>query len=156
VFYADGRFVLLVSVADDSSALRSCLLQRACKKGAGSLAPHLVAKTTAQSGLPLRPGKCATQTHDYIRHGTTTLFAALDVLQGTVIGGCFDRRQHEEFLKFLRQIDRETPQDRQLHLVADNYSTHKHAAVKNWVKRHPRFHLHFTPTSSSWLNLVER
>ena len=109
-----------------------------------------------QLGLPLRPGKCATMTHDYIRHGTTTLFAALDVLQGTVIGGCFDRHRHEEFLKFLRQLDRETPPDRQLHLVVDNYATHKHPAVKNWLKRHPRFHLHFTPTSSSWLNLVER
>lgn len=109
-----------------------------------------------QLGLPLRPGKCATLTHDYIRHGTTTLFAALDVLQGTVIGGCFDRHRHEEFLKFLRQIDRETPPDRPLHLVVDNYATHKHPAVKNWLQRHPRFHLHFTPTSSSWLNLVER
>lgn len=109
-----------------------------------------------QLGLPLRAGKCATMTHDYIRHGTTTLFAALDVLQGTVIGGCFDRHRHEEFLKFLRQIDRETAPDRQLHLVVDNYATHKHPTVKNWLKRHPRFHLHFTPTSSSWLNLVER
>lgn len=109
-----------------------------------------------QLGLPLRPGKCATMTYDYIRHGTTTLFAALNVLQGTVIGGCFDRHRHEEFLKFLRQIDRETRPDRQLHLVVDNYATHKHPAVKNWLKRHPRFHLHFTPTSSSWLNLVER
>lgn len=109
-----------------------------------------------QLGLPLRPGKCATMTHDYIRHGTTTLFAALDVLQGTIIGGCFDRHRHEEFLKFLRQIDRETLPDRQLHLVVDNYATHKHPAVKNWLKRHPRFRLHFTPTSSSWLNLVER
>jgi transposase len=109
-----------------------------------------------QLGLPLRPGKCATMTHDYVRHGTTTLFAALDVLQGTVIGGCFERHRHEEFLRFLRQIDRETTPDRQLHLVVDNYATHKHPAVKNWLKRHPRFHLHFTPTSSSWLNLVER
>jgi len=109
-----------------------------------------------QLGLPLRSGKCATLTHDYIRHGTTTLFAALDMLQGTVIGGCFDRHRHEEFLKFLRHIDQETPPDRQLHLVVDNYATHKHPAVKNWIRRHPRFHLHFTPTSSSWLNLVER
>lgn len=109
-----------------------------------------------QLGLPLRPGNCATMTHDYIRHGTTTLFAALDVLQGTVIGGCFERHRHEEFLRFLRHIDRETPPDRQLHLVVDNYATHKHPAVKNWLKQHARFHLHFTPTSSSWLNLVER
>ena len=109
-----------------------------------------------QPGLPLKPGRCGTLTHDYVRHGTTTLFAALDVLQGTVIGGCFDRHRHEEFLKFLRQIDRETPQERQLHLVVDNYATHKHPKVQSWLKRHPRFHLHFTPTSSSWLNLVER
>jgi len=109
-----------------------------------------------QPGLPLKSGRCATVTHDYVRHGTTTLFAALDVLQGTVIGGCFDRHRHEEFLKFLRQIDRATPPDRQLHLVVDNYATHKHPQVKNWLKRHRRFHLHFTPTSSSWLNLVER
>ena len=95
-------------------------------------------------------------THDYLRHGTTTLFAALDVLHGTVIGGCFDRHRHEEFLKFLRQIDRETAPDQQLHLVVDNYATHKHPAVKKWLNRHRRFHLHFTPTSSCWLNLVER
>jgi len=109
-----------------------------------------------QPGLPLKPGRCGTMTHDYLRHGTTTLFAALDVLHGTVIGGCFDRHRHEEFLKFMRQIDRETPPEQQLHLVVDNYATHKHPKVKNWLKRHPRFHLHFTPTSSSWLNLVER
>jgi transposase len=109
-----------------------------------------------QPGLPLKAGRCATMTHDYVRHGTTTLFAALDVLQGTVIGGCFDRHRHEEFLKFLRQIDRETPPDRELHLIIDNYATHKHPKVQSWLKRHPRFHLHFTPTSSSWLNLVER
>jgi transposase len=109
-----------------------------------------------QPGLPLKPGRCGTMTHDYVRHGTTTLFAALDVLEGTVIGGCFERHRHEECLKFLRQIDRETPPERQLHLVVDNYATHKHPKVQTWLKRHPRFHLHFTPTSSSWLNLVER
>jgi transposase len=109
-----------------------------------------------QPGLPLKRGRCATITHDYLRHGTTTLFAALDVLQGTVIGGCFARHRHEEFLKFLRQIERETPSERQLHLIVDNYATHKHPKVKSWLKRHPRFHLHFTPTSASWLNLIER
>jgi transposase len=109
-----------------------------------------------QPGLPLKPGRCGTMTHDYVRHGTTTLFAALDVLQGTVIGGCFARHRHEEFLKFLRQINRETPLERPLHLVVDNYATHKHAKVRAWVQRHARFHFHFTPTSSSWLNLVER
>jgi transposase len=109
-----------------------------------------------QLGLPLKPNRCATLTPDYMRHGTTTLFAALDVLEDTVIGGCFDRHRHEESLKFLRRIDRQTSPDRQLHLIVGNYATHKHPAVKNWLKRHPRFHLHFTPTSSSWLNLVER
>lgn len=101
------------------------------------------------SGLPLKPGRCGTMTHDDVRPGTTTPFAALDVLQGTVIGGGFDRHRHEEFLRFLRQIDRETPLDRQLHLIVDHYATHKHPKVQAWLKRHSRFHLHFTPTSSS-------
>jgi transposase len=109
-----------------------------------------------QPGLPLKPGRCGTMTHDYVRHGTTTLFAALDILEGTVIGGCFERHRHEAFLRFLRQLDRETPPQRQLHLVVDNYATHKHPKVQTWLKRPRRFHLHFTPTSSSWLNLVER
>ena len=95
-------------------------------------------------------------THDYVRHGTTTLFAALNVLEGTVIGGCFERHRHEEFLKFLRQIDRQTPPHLTLHLIVDNYGTHKHERVRRWLERHRRFHPHFTPTSSSWLNLVER
>lgn len=109
-----------------------------------------------QPGLPLKRGRCGTMTHDYVRHGTTTLFAALNVLEGTVIGGCFERHRHEEFLRFLRQVDRQTPAELQLHLIVDNYATHKHPQVKRWLKRHRRFHLHFTPTSSSWLNLVER
>lgn len=109
-----------------------------------------------QPGLPLKRGRCGTMTHDYVRHGTTTLFAALNVLEGTVIGGCFDRHRHEEFLKFLRQIDRQTPPHLTLHLIVDNYGTHKHERVRRWLAKHPRFHLHFTPTSSSWLNLVER
>lgn len=109
-----------------------------------------------QPGLPMKRGRCGTMTHDYVRHGTTTLFAALNVLEGTVIGGCFERHRHEEFLKFLRQIDRQTPARLALHLVVDNYGTHKHESVQKWLARHPRFHLHFTPTSSSWLNLVER
>jgi transposase len=95
-------------------------------------------------------------THDYKRHGTTTLFAALNVLDGTVIGRCAKRHRHQEFIRFLRVIDERTPADLDLHLVVDNYATHKHPAVKAWLARHPRFHLHFTPTSSSWLNLVER
>ena len=109
-----------------------------------------------QPGLPLKRGRCGTMTHDYVRHGTTTLFAALNVLEGTVIGECFSRHRHEEFLKFMRQIDRQTPSEMNLHLIVDNYATHKHPAVKQWIVKHPRFHLHFTPTSSSWLNLVER
>jgi transposase len=109
-----------------------------------------------QPGLPMKRGRCGTMTHDYVRHGTTTLFAALNVLDGTVIGSCFDRHRHEEFLKFLRQVDRQTPTGMDLHLIVDNYATHKHPKVKNWIKRHKRFHLHFIPTSSSWLNLVER
>ena len=109
-----------------------------------------------QPGLPMKKGRCGTMTHDYLRHGTTTLFAALNVLDGSVIGSCFDRHRHEEFLKFLRQVDRDTPAGMDLHLIVDNYSTHKHPKVKRWIERHKRFHLHFIPTSSSWLNLVER
>ena len=109
-----------------------------------------------QPGLPMKKGRCGTMTHDYKRNGTTCLFAALNVLDGSVIGSCYPRHRHEEFLKFLRQINRETPVDRELHLILDNYGTHNHEAVRDWLDQHPRFHLHFTPTSSSWLNLVER
>jgi transposase len=105
--------------------------------------------------LPLRPGIPARQTHDYKRNGTTTLFAALSMLDGKVIGDCMPKHRHQEFIRFLRKIDAETP-ELQLHLIVDNYGTHKHPSVQSWLKRHPRFHLHFTPTSSSWLNLVER
>ncbi len=106
--------------------------------------------------LPLRPGIPARQTHDYKRNGTTTLFAALNVLDGTIISKCMNKHRHQEFLDFLRKLDKETPQHLQLHLILDNYATHKHIKVKNWLKRHKRFHMHFTPTSSSWLNLIER
>ena len=109
-----------------------------------------------QPGLPMKKGRAGTMTHDYKRHGTTTLFAALDVATGKVIGECMKRHRHQEFLRFLRRIDALTPQSLDLHVVVDNYSTHKHAKVKAWLKRHPRFHLHFTPTSASWINLVER
>jgi len=105
--------------------------------------------------LPLRPGIPARQTHDYMRHGTTTLFAALNMLDGTVIGDCMPRHRHQEFVRFLQLIDTKTPSDLDVHLIVDNYGTHKHQRVKNWLKRHPRFYLHFTPTSSSWLNMVE-
>ena len=109
-----------------------------------------------QPSLPMVKGRAATMTHDYKRNGTTTLFAALDVLTGKVIGQCLPRHRHVEFLKFLRKIERETPKGLQVHLICDNYATHKHPNVKAWLTKHPRFHLHFTPTSSSWLNLVER
>ena len=105
---------------------------------------------------PLRPGIPARQTHDYTRHGTTTLFAALSMLDGKVIGDCMPRHRHQEFIRFLQLINVQTPSDRELHLIVDNYGTHKHVRVKAWLKRHPRFHLHFIPTSSSWLNMVER
>jgi len=109
-----------------------------------------------QPGLPLKKGRCGTMTHDYKRNGTTTLFAALEIVQGKVIGQCYQRHRHQEFLKFLRTLDKEFPGQVPLHLVMDNYGTHKHENVRNWLKRHPRFVLHFVPTSSSWLNLVER
>ncbi len=109
-----------------------------------------------QPSLPIKPGRAGTMTHDYKRNGTTTLFAALDVLTGTVIGQCLPRHRHTEFLKFLRKIDREVPKGLQVHLILDNYSTHKHENVKKWLAKHPRFQLHFIPTSSSWLNMVER
>jgi transposase len=109
-----------------------------------------------QPSLPMIKGRAATMTHDYKRNGTTTLFAALDVLTGKVIGQCLPRHRHEEFLRFLRTIERQTPKGLQVHLICDNYATHKHPDVKAWLAKHPRFHMHFTPTSSSWLNLVER
>src|SRR5882757_5217165 len=109
-----------------------------------------------QPGLPMKKGRAGTMTHDYKRNGTTTLFAALNMLDGNVIGTCMPRHRHREFLRFLKQIDQQTPADLDLHLVVDNYATHKTPAVKRWLKVHPRFHLHFTPTSASWLNMVER
>jgi transposase len=109
-----------------------------------------------QPGLPIKKGRCGTMTHDYKRNGTTTLFAALEVLQGRVIGECFERHRHQELLRFLRRLDREFPGEIPLHLVMDNYGTHKHPRVQTWLQRHPRFVPHFVPTSSSWLNLVER
>ena len=108
-----------------------------------------------QPSLPMKPGRCGTLTHDYKRHGTTTLFAALNVLTGTVIGQCHGRHRHQEFLKFLRRLDRAFPRDLALHVILDNYGTHKHRTVRAWLDAHPRFTLHFTPTGASWLNLVE-
>jgi transposase len=109
-----------------------------------------------QPGLPLKKGRCGTMTHDYKRNGTTTLFAALSMLDGHVIGECMPRHRHQEFIRFLKKVDVETPADLELHLIIDNYATHKHPRVTSWLRRHPRFRLHFTPTASSWLNLVER
>jgi len=109
-----------------------------------------------QPGLPMKKGRCGTMTHDYKRNGTTTLFAALEVLEGKVVGQCFQRHRHQEFLRFLRRLDQEFSGETALHLVMDNYGTHKHPNVKAWMKKHPRFIPHFVPTSSSWLNLVER
>jgi hypothetical protein len=104
----------------------------------------------------MKKGRAGTMTHDYKRNGTTTLFAALNVLTGAVIGECLPRHRHEEFLEFLRKVDREVPKGLAIHMILDNYATHKHPDVKAWLEKHPRFHLHFIPTSSSWLNLLER
>jgi len=109
-----------------------------------------------QPGLPLKKGRCGTMTHDYKRNGTTCLFAALNLLEGTVIGSCYPRHRNVEFLKFLRKINSETPKGLNLHLILDNYGTHTHPNVRKWLEKHPRFHLHFIPTSSSWVNLIER
>jgi transposase len=109
-----------------------------------------------QPGLPIKKGRCGTRTHDYKRNGTTTLFAALEILEGKVIGECYGRQRHQEFIKFLRRLDEEFPAELNLHLVVDNYGTHKHPKVQSWLERHPRCKLHFIPTSSSWLNQVER
>jgi transposase len=118
--------------------------------------PQVQALERTAPVLPVRPGSAERHTSDYIRHGTTTLFAALDVLTGTVIGQCLPRHRHEEFLSFLTTIEGEVPSGLQVHVVLDNYSAHKHPSVQTWLRRHRRFHLHFTPTSSSWLNQVER
>jgi transposase len=117
---------------------------------------QIQALNRTQPGLPMKRGRAGTMTHDYQRNGTTTLFAALNTLDGTVISMCQERHRHEEWLKFLRLIDRKTPKHLQLHLIVDNYATHKHPDVQQWLAKHPRFVTHFTPTSASWLNMVER
>ena len=109
-----------------------------------------------QPGLPIKRGRCGTMTHDYRRNGTASLFAALDVAEGTVIGRCYERHRHQEFLGFLKHLDARYDELLDLHIIIDNYATHTHPVVKRWLKRHSRFKLHFTPTGSSWLNLVER
>lgn len=108
-----------------------------------------------QPTLPLVKGRCGTRTHDYVRNGTTTLFAAIELGHGEVIAKCMPRHRHQEWIKFLQLIDESTPPELDLHLIVDNYATHKHAKVKTWLKKHPRFHMHFIPTSSSWLNVIE-
>jgi transposase len=108
-----------------------------------------------QPGLPIVKGRCGTMTHDYKRNGTTTLFAAIEVGQGEVIATCMKRHRHQEWIKFLKLVDEKTPEELDLHVIVDNYATHKHPKVKKWLERHPRFHMHFIPTSSSWLNVVE-
>jgi transposase len=109
-----------------------------------------------QPGLPLKRGRCGTMTHDYKRNGTTSLFAAMNVLDGTIISQCQSRHRHQEWLKFLKLIKSQVPGDVPIHLICDNYATHKHPKVQAWAKRNPRFHFHFTPTSASWLNMIER
>ena len=109
-----------------------------------------------QPGLPIKKGRAGTMTHDYKRHGTTTLFAALCTLTGHVISTCMPRHRHQEWIRFLNLINREVPKDLDVHLICDNYATHTHDQVTRWFRRHPRFHVHFTPTSASWLNMVER
>src|SRR5438105_11406420 len=108
-----------------------------------------------QPGLPMKKGRCATMTHDYKRNGTTTLFAALDILEGKVIGRCMQRHRHQEFIRFLNAVEREVAADKAVHVVLDNYATHKHPKVRRWLARHPRVTFHFTPTSCSWANAVE-
>jgi transposase len=109
-----------------------------------------------QKSLPMYPGRCGTLTHDYKRNGTTSLFAAIDMIEGKIIGKCMERHRHQEWIKFLKLIDAQTPPELELHLIIDNYRTHKHEKVQRWLKKHKRFHMHFIPTSSSWLNLIER
>lgn len=109
-----------------------------------------------QPGLPLKKGRCQTMTHDYKRNGTTSLFAALEVATGRVVGKCMNKHRHEEWLRFLRLIEKSAPSGKQIHIICDNYATHKHAKVKAWLEKRPHIHVHFTPTSASWLNMVER
>ena len=109
-----------------------------------------------QPGLPLKKGRCGTMTHDYKRNGTTSLFAAMNTADGTIIGTCMDKHRHQEWIRFLNLIRKSTPADKEIHIICDNYATHKHGKVIAWQRRNPRFHFHFTPTSASWLNMVER
>ena len=109
-----------------------------------------------QPSLPLKPGRCGTMTHDYKRNGTTSLFAAMDISDGKIIGECLPRHRHQEWLRFLKLIKEQVPEEKEVHLICDNYATHKHPKVRAWEKKNPRFHFHFTPTGASWLNMIER
>src|SRR2546422_2113043 len=150
-----GSIFLVIVVSSSPSSgdgrryqARSGQFTQACRK------LTIQALDRTQPGLPLKKGRCGTMTHDYKRNGTTTLFAALELLEGKVIGQCYQRHRHQEFLRFLGHLDREFPATRSLHLVIDNYGTHSQPAVKAWLTRHPRFVVHFVPTSCSWLNLI--
>ena len=146
LFFQDMNFVVGLYLNPPQKALVLCLDEKS----------QIQALDRRQPGLPLKKGRCGTMTHDYKRNGTTTLFAALNVLDGQVIGECHARHRHQEWLKFLRRLDREFPQELELHLVMDNYGTHQEPHVRAWLQKHRRFVCHFIPTSSSWLNLVER
>jgi transposase len=141
--YVDPPAHAVVLSIDEKSQIQSLPLART-----GAL-------DRTQPGLPMKKGRCATMTHDYKRNGTTTLFAALDILEGKVIGRCMQRHRHQEFIRFLNAVEREVPADKAVHVVLDNYATHKHPRVTAWLQRHPRFTFHFTPTSCSWANAVE-
>jgi len=146
---AEDRARLEAIVADRNRAQKHVARARIILHSAERLSDR------TQPGLPLKPGKAGTMTHDYKRHGTTTRFAALNVLDGKVIGRCRARHRHQEFLRFLNTIEREVPAGEVIHVILDNYATHKHPKVRAWLARHPRWTFHFTPTSGSWLNAVE-
>lgn len=145
-FSTKGTVVVGVYLNPPDNAIVLCIDEKS----------QIQALDRTQPGLPLKKGRCGTMTHDYKRNGTTCLFAALNILEGKVIGQCHTRHRHQEFLKFLRKLDSEFPKEKELHITMDNYDTHKKDKVQEWFKKHPRFKQHFIPTSSSWLNLVER
>ena len=153
---ARSRPIVVISMVDGSSLVCFDSHQLGTTMPRGGHPPHQIqALDRTQPGLPLKPGKAGTMTHDYKRNGTTTLFAALNVLEGTVISRCMQRHRHQEFLRFLNTIERAVPAGKVIHVILDNYATHKHPKVLAWLARHPRWTFHFTPTSGSWLNAVE-
>jgi transposase len=140
----------VVLSVDEKSQIQALDHREAIPRG-----EHAQSACKTQPGLPLKRGRCGTMTHDCIRHGTTTLFAALNVLEGKVIGRCMQRHRHQEFIRFLNAIEADVPAGKLVHVILDNYAVHKHPKVMAWLGRHPRFTFHFTPTSASWLNAVE-